>query len=305
MTRGAQRLVDLPAIGQSSKMICYLCGHSDFSFRPGSVRDDLSLQILECDNCGLVALSSLQHIDAGHYANSGMHGETLPSVETWLRDTEQDDQRRFEMLKAALVNSKVLDFGCGAAGFVYRAQGLAAEVVGIEPERRIREHWGDTLKIRGNLHEAGSGFDLVTAFHVVEHLPDPRATLKELALLLGKRGRLVIEVPSSDDALSTLYKSDAFQRFTYWSQHLFLFNAETLRRLALQAGLRVVSIQQFQRYPLSNHLHWLSRSRAGGHVRWSFLDTPALNEAYANSLATIGKCDTIIGYFENPNVDQE
>jgi 2-polyprenyl-3-methyl-5-hydroxy-6-metoxy-1,4-benzoquinol methylase len=286
-------------------MTCYLCNHSHFNLRPGSVRDDLSLQILECDNCGLVALSSLRHIQAGHYANSGMHGGALSSIEAWLRDTEQDDQRRFEMLKAALVNSKVMDFGCGAAGFVLKAQELATEVVGIEPERRIREHWGDTLRIRSGLDDAGSDFDLITAFHVVEHLPDPRATLKELALLLGKRGRLVIEVPSSADALLTLYNNDAFQRFTYWSQHLFLFNAETLRRLALQAGLRVVSIQQFQRYPLSNHLYWLSRNRPGGHRRWSFLDTPALKEAYANSLAAIGKCDTLIAHLENPSVAQE
>jgi hypothetical protein len=126
-----------------------------------------------------------------------------------------------------------------------------------------------------------------------------------LARLLAKRGRLVVEVPSSEDALLTLYNNDAFQRFTYWSQHLFMFSAETLRRLALQAGLRAVSIQQFQRYPLCNHLHWLSRNRPGGHNEWPFLDTPALNEAYASSLAAIGKCDTLIGYFENPNVDQE
>jgi hypothetical protein len=286
-------------------MSCYLCSHSDFSQRPGSVRDDVSLQILECNSCGLVVLSSLHHIQAGHYANSGMHGDKLPSIEAWLRDSESDDQRRFEMLKAALVNRKVLDFGCGAAGFVLKASGLAAEIVGIEPERRIRDHWGDRLRIRSSLNEVGNAFDLITAFHVVEHLPDPRATLKELAMLLGPRGRMVIEVPSSEDALLTLYNNDAFQRFTYWSQHLFLFNAHTLGRLALQAGLRVVSIQQFQRYPLSNHLHWLSRNGPGGHRQWSFLDTLALNEAYANSLAAIGKCDTIIAYLENPNVDRE
>ncbi len=122
--------------------------------------------------------------------------------------------------------------------------------------------------------------------------------LRELATRLKDRGRLVIEVPSSEDALLTLYESDAFQRFTYWSQHLFLFNAETLRRLATQAGLRVVSVQQFQRYPLSNRLHWLSRNRPGGHQHWSFLDTPALTEAYAASLAAVGKCDTLIAYLE-------
>jgi SAM-dependent methyltransferase len=283
-------------------MSCYLCDHPTLNLRKGSVRDDSSLQILECDNCGLVALSSRQHIQTGHYANSGMHGGALPSIEAWLRDTELDDQRRFEMLKTLLVNSRVLDFGCGAAGFILKAQKLASEVVGIEPERRVREHWGASLQIRSGQDFEDSNFDLITAFHVVEHLPDPRATLKELALLLASRGRLVIEVPSSEDALLTLYDNDAFQRFTYWSQHLYLFNAETLRRLAAQAGLRVVAIQQFQRYPLSNHLYWLSRNSPGGHKQWSFLDTPALTETYADSLAAIGKCDTLIAHLENPSI---
>jgi 2-polyprenyl-3-methyl-5-hydroxy-6-metoxy-1,4-benzoquinol methylase len=287
---------------QLLNMKCYLCNHADLVVRKGSVRDEPALQILECTNCGLVALSSLKHIEAGHYEDSGMHGDDLPSIETWLREAEHDDQRRFEMLKPALANRRVLDFGCGAAGFVRKAQSLAAEVAGVEPERRVREYWADTMALYGNLEDAGGSYDLITAFHVVEHLPDPRSMLGDLAARLNDRGRLVIEVPSSEDALLTLYDSGAFQRFTYWSQHLFLFNAETLRRLVRQAKLRVVSIQQFQRYPLSNHLYWLSRGQAGGHKQWSFLDTPALTEAYAAALAALGKSDTLIAYLERDQV---
>ncbi len=172
--------------------------------------------------------------------------------------------------------------------FVNRARSLAAEVCGVEPERRVHDYWEEALTIHGDLDAAGEGYDLITAFHVVEHLPDPRTILEELAVRLSDRGRLVIEVPSSEDALLVLYDCDAFQRFTYWSQHLFLFNAETLRQLAVQAGFIVVSIRQLQCYPLSNHLHWLSRGRPGGHMHWSFLDTPALTEAYAASLAAVG-----------------
>ena len=280
-------------------MTCYICNHSDFLVRQGSVRDNPSLQIHECVNCGLVTLSSFQHIQHGHYESSGMHGEELPSIESWLRQTEQDDQRRFEMLKTAIVNRKVLDFGCGAGGFLRKVQTLATEVAGVELERRVREYWVDSIALHGNLEDVGGGYDLITSFHVVEHLPDPREMLRTLASHLKVGGRLVIEVPSSDDALLTLYESDAFQRFTYWSQHLFLFNAETLRRLAVQAGLRIITIQQYQRYPLSNHLHWLSLGKPGGHQHWSSLDTPALSEAYAASLAAMGRCDTIIAHLEN------
>jgi 2-polyprenyl-3-methyl-5-hydroxy-6-metoxy-1,4-benzoquinol methylase len=277
---------------------CYLCNNPDFKTRKGAVRDNPSLQILECVSCGLVTLSSNQHIEIGHYEDSGMHGKTLPSIESWLRETELDDQRRFEMLKTALVNRKVLDFGCGAGGFLREAQSIAEEVAGIELEQRVREYWGDKLTLHANLDDAGGGYDIISAFHVVEHLPDPRAMLADLATRLKESGRLIIEVPSSEDVLLTLYDNDAFQRFTYWSQHLFLFSPETLRQLAEQAGLRIVSIRQYQRYPLSNHLHWLSCGKPGGHQSWSFLDTPGLNEAYAASLAAVGKCDTLIAYLE-------
>jgi 2-polyprenyl-3-methyl-5-hydroxy-6-metoxy-1,4-benzoquinol methylase len=141
-------------------------------------------------------------------------------------------------------------------------------------------------------------YDLITAFHVIEHLADPRAMLKTLASKLADNGRMVIEVPSSDDALLSLYDSEAFQKFTYWSQHLFLFSVETLRRLAEQAGLRIVTIQQYQRYPLSNHLHWLSRCEPGGHAKWAFLDSPELTAAYSSALAKMGKCDTLLAHLE-------
>lgn len=92
--------------------------------------------------------------------------------------------------------------------------------------------------------------------------------------------------------------AQGLQRFTYWSDHLFLFNAETLRLLAVRIRLRVASIQQFQRYRLSNHLHWLSRNRPGGHQHWSFLDTRALLEAYVGFTLCLGKCDTLIVHLE-------
>ena len=91
---------------------CYICNHTEFKKRKGMVRDDPSLQILECTNCSLVALSSTRHIQVEHYTDGqapnisettlGGRWYGLPSVESWLRETEQDDQRRFEMLKATL-----------------------------------------------------------------------------------------------------------------------------------------------------------------------------------------------------------
>ena len=128
-------------------MRCYLCQSTNFSTRKGSVRDNDQLQILECHSCGLVQLSSLDHLQQGHYENSGMHGADPEPIEVWERNTAEDDNRRFEMLKTLLPNQRVLDFGCGNGGFLKKAQELASGVTGIEPERRVREHLRDKLQI--------------------------------------------------------------------------------------------------------------------------------------------------------------
>lgn len=264
------------------------------------MRDEPGMQILQCAECGLVTLDAIDHISSGFYENSGMHGAEPAPIDAWLKETHWDDQRRFDMVKAFLPNKRLLDFGCGAAGFLEKATHLAAEVMGIELEERVRQHWKGRLKIVSGTEPAGTGFDLITAFHVVEHLPDPRGMLHTLSNLLASGGRMIIEVPSSEDVLLSLYDCSAFQGFTYWSQHLFLFNAHTLETLARQAGMRVVAITYYQRYPLSNHLHWLSQGGPGGHQRWGFLDTPELTAAYGNTLAAIGKTDTLIAHLE-PN----
>ena len=76
-----------------------------------------------------------------------MHGSELPSIEAWLQDTAWDDERRFTMLKATLPNKRLLDFGCGSAGFLKRAQNLAAEVTGIELETGVRDYWAGRIPL--------------------------------------------------------------------------------------------------------------------------------------------------------------
>ena len=89
------------------------------------------------------------------------------------------------------------------------------------------------------------------------------------------------------------YNNDGFSNF-YWSCHLYLFNPSTLKILLNKAGLKINYIQQIQRYPLSNHLYWLSKNKHGGHLIWSFLDSDVLSLEYKNRLASIGMCDTLI-----------
>lgn len=138
-------------------MQCYLCNSKKFKQRKGMVRDAPELQIMECESCGLVTLNTIDHIESGFYEDSGMHGEDPKSIESWLKETEWDDQRRFDMIKTMLPNKRLLDFGCGASGFLQRASKLASEVKGVELESRVREYWSNTFDIFPSLENAGGG----------------------------------------------------------------------------------------------------------------------------------------------------
>lgn len=279
---------------------CYLCGGSKFNKRPGSVRDRSELDILECIFCGLVCLTSFEHIKDCFYESSEMHGKEMPEVATWLKNTEWDDERRFQYLKAVMPNRSLLDFGCGAGGFLLKARQLTARAYGVEVETRLSDHYQKRdLTVFQNQskipdHIRKDGFEIITMFHVLEHIPNPKATLVELREMLADGGQIIVEVPNADDALLTLYKNKPFSDFTYWSCHLFLYTAKTLQILFDQINLKINYIKQVQRYPLSNHLYWLANGKPGGHQKWHFIDSLDVHAAYEKQLAAIGKCDTIL-----------
>lgn len=281
---------------RQAKTKCYLCDCIEHSRRPGKVRDNASLEIFECQHCGLVFLSRTE-LPEGFYEQSGMHNGGPQPVVSWLHDTDRDDERRFRYLSETMTNRDVLDFGCGVGGFLLKARSAAHHVMGIELEARLQPHFQDNgLDVFQSVDALPSDqrFNLITAFHVLEHLEDPANILRQLATRLLGGGGIFIEVPSSSDALLTLYESTPFSEFTYWSCHRYLFNAANLPRLAKKAGLKLDFVSYIQRYPLSNHLHWLAKGKPGGHQVWSFLDSEELHRAYEARLAALGITDTLI-----------
>ena len=272
---------------------CYLCGCDNSVDVEGTVRDLPSIAIKKCVNCGLVFLENTDHIHEDFYKNSEMHGVQPIDMNEWLSECEADDLRRFKSLKPNICDRRVLDFGCGAGGFVQKASGIAAVVQGVEVENRVRDFWRGKLSIRNCLKKCEKQWDLITAFHVFEHLKDPRSTLIELAEYLSLKGKIVIEVPNANDALLNLYNCQEFRAFTYWSQHLYIFDSNTIALLVSQAGLKLDKIQFIQRYPVSNHLYWLSEGEPGGHEKWSMLNSSHLSKAYEKQLAAVGMTDTL------------
>lgn len=283
---------------------CYLCNTKDFEQVAGVVRDIPDMKILQCKKCGLVFLDNFNHINEGFYEESKMRlNEAVSDWEVYVQKSALDDSRRAEWLMPQVINKSVLDFGCGAGGLLSKIKDNVKRCAGVEKDRSlqdiIKHNFG--VKVYPDIKDVEEKFDVITLFHVLEHFKDPKDLLICLSKLLEKDGRIIVEVPNSNDALLSLYKSKAFSEFTYWGCHLYLFNNENLVKLVEKSGLSIDCLQQIQRYPVSNHMYWLAEGKPGGHMKWDFLDSEELNKSYERSLANLGACDTIVASIKLKN----
>ena len=279
---------------RSENKKCYICGSSEIEDTGYSLRDDKTIKVLRCKRCSLVFLSSFEHINKDFYKDGKMHSGNFDH-KRWLEASYDDDRRRFLMLKKIIKGKKLLDFGCGAGGFLMMAKDYASKVAGVEKQDALRALFNEkNLDIFDNPDEIHDKFDVITMFHVLEHLPDPKSVIKELLNKLKDDGKLIIEVPNEDDALLSLYACKKFADFTHWSCHLYSFNRKTLKKLLEDTGVKINYIKPVQRYGFANHLYWLLRGEKGGHNVWEKLDNPVLNFFYKNFLKLISKTDTLV-----------
>ena len=212
-------------------------------------------------------------------------------------EAKQDCKRRAYGFQRFYSGADILDFGCGAGDFLKAVKGDCASVKGIELQRS----YVDDLNAKGiqcfcSLSSIkGDSLDTIFSFHVLEHLPDPLDCLMEMKTKLRSGGKLVVEVPHANDFLLGLACNEDFKKFTLWSQHLTLHTRNSLKLMLEHCGYVDIAIEGVQRYPLSNHLQWLSKGLPGGHKsQISMIDGSQLHEAYSSALGKIDATDTLI-----------
>ncbi|UKJ07857.1 class I SAM-dependent methyltransferase [Solitalea lacus] len=141
--------------------------------------------------------------------------------------------------KLALVESKhpkgaLLDIGCGTGAFLSVCKQAGWKVKGVEPGAKASALAKEKVQesIYPSLFDAelnGQKFDVITMWHVLEHMPDLNATIERLKELLTPTGVLIIAVPN--------YNSyDALHYGKYWAaydvpRHLYHFSQQSVKQL--------------------------------------------------------------------------
>jgi 2-polyprenyl-3-methyl-5-hydroxy-6-metoxy-1,4-benzoquinol methylase len=140
---------------------------------------------------------------------------------------------------------RLLDYGCGTGAFIKEMQKGGWNVLGIEPVKAARSRAAsqtNTVVIDpSDIHVYRRElFDVITLWHVLEHVHDLHATLDKLSELLSLGGLMVIAVPNHTSVDAKYYGE-------YWAaydvpRHLYHFNSQSLHLLLKRHGLSVAKI---------------------------------------------------------------
>jgi SAM-dependent methyltransferase len=191
------------------------------------------LDLLHCANCGLRYFSPPFVGDSAFYA-------AIQKLDWYYRDEKPEYAIARRHIKS---EAAVLEIGAGKGAFAidlpcrsYVGLETSPEAIELARERSITL-FAETIEAHAS--RVGCAYDIVCAFQVLEHIPDPRSFLTHAAQCLRPGGRLIVAVPSED----------SFASISYWDvlnmppHHITRWSDACLRNVAQLIGLSLVAIE--------------------------------------------------------------
>lgn len=225
-----------------------------------------------CMSCNAVFVAGL-NIDADYYARyypqtyydeaerTGLVGRFLEILnKSSIRAKERYIRRR---RKSATIGAKIgiLDIGCGVGSFLEHLDNRLFEKTGVEinPLGAARCRAKGIKVFEGDVRylDERSAFDVITMWHVVEHLDAPAETMRAVYRLLKADGLAIVATGNTRSWGFRMGKARWFHLDS--PRHLILYDSNSIKTLGSIAGLRLRdTVNTFYDYPLD--LFWSLRN---------------------------------------------
>jgi SAM-dependent methyltransferase len=245
-------------------MRCPVCSSSSVRRKPFKYAFRGSeLYAWGCIRCGVIFLHpqptaqelkelySQEYFEGGDFRCGHEQGYSDPATLEKIVDTDLLLQ-----LKSMTSGRRFLEIGCAGGALLNAAEKEGFQTHGVElsedASRFARERFGLHV-FTGELVAAefrGGSFDVVFMGDVIEHLPDPVASLSEINRILDKDGLLVMALPSQTNTLFSrigFFVYDILGKSTTVAMppyHLFEYQPRSLRFLLQKCGFTVVKLDQ-------------------------------------------------------------
>ena len=259
------------AILEETTIACNICGADDVEvlFRAGLAQP---ARIVRCRSCGLI-YSSPRHRPPDHEIHEEANAtEALKGVDTdpghtyaWRLEKEKGQVRDFEESRKLLRKlypepGRMIEVGSGLGYLLKSFKDEGWDVTGVDPWRATPSFTRDVHgfeTIPATLEQAGlpdALADVVILLHVIEHVPDPHATLSEIHRVLKPGGHLVMETPRYDTPTFKLLKHR--ERSMRCDGHIYFFTFDTLKKAYEKVGFTEVETRAVGRTLTVDRLLW-------------------------------------------------
>ncbi len=253
---------------------CYLCGTRNVEILLfGSLvdpyywlisRDRGKIQVtwVQCKNCGFVfRIEQLESCEIkalyDNYRELSLLQETPDQYFDRVTGLSNEDSENYqralefkEIIKQYVKSHKRehLDIGTGAGVFIYSFHCVNSswKTVAVDPTPVFAEVVKNKLGIEvyNGFYQRNffnRKFQLITMLQVLEHIYDSKITLEDISADLDERGILIVEVPSAKNIGRFSLDHDIFS-----IPHFCLYSKETLGRLLMRSGFKILEIKEFQ-----------------------------------------------------------
>lgn len=290
------------------KDTCNLCDSREFELLKSELRDEKTgFKVFRCRNCNHVQLlpRPAEGEDREFY-NKNMQDKNRQKeidYEKLRINNKCDTARRVKLIKELFQNNtcSILDVGAGYGFFVNELYNSGYKnVTGIEisDERRNIANNHSSVQIMNfdvNNPDRNIGrFDVVTVFHILEHMSNPIMFLTKIRNLVNSRGTLICEVPNVREAL--LDNCKEYNNFYWIRAHVNYFSRETLLDCLKKALYENVETRFEQRYGLINFCNWLTAGKP--QIEMPIFDIcdayKPVEDFYRNYVKSNGRSDTLL-----------
>jgi 2-polyprenyl-3-methyl-5-hydroxy-6-metoxy-1,4-benzoquinol methylase len=257
---------------------CPICNHNEFD--PWMECEDYFLTreaftIQQCKKCNFrfVNPRPFSHELGRYYQSSWYISHNSASKSLWnycyTNIRKYTISKKYEIIKKYAEKGSILDIGCATGEFLNFFKGKNWNTRGIEPDENARkqaiEKYGLNVGDESEIDEIASGsFEVITMWHVLEHVSDLNTRMNDVLRLLKKEGTLVLALPNCNSADAEIYGK-------YWAaydvpRHLYHFTPDTITRLLDKHGFKLMEKipMKFDAYYVS----LLSEKYKTGTKRW-------------------------------------
>jgi len=216
--------------------------------------------LLKCSDCSFVITDSVpENENIGKYYQSEeyiSHSDTQTGLVNQLYHTVRNVmlKRKWKLVKGLSSGKNLLDIGCGTGYFLNYIKDKGYNTVGMEPDSKARSFAKEKFGLVVNdpitmLNEKHSGkFNVITLWHVLEHLHDLNKYLNWIYDSLEEKGVLILALPNCSS-----YDAKKFGK--YWAaydvpRHIWHFAPATLEKLmkSYKFSLRKIKRMPFDAY---------------------------------------------------------